>query len=129
MSLTQALATALTRLNVAQKGLSVVAGNVANAQTPGYVAKSANQVSVTAGDAGDSVRIAAINRELDQFVQAQLRTETSGGAFADLRASFYQQLQGIYGQPGSDTTFDATFNSFTNAVQALATSPASSAAR
>ena len=78
---------------------------------------------VTAGDAGNSVRVTTINRVLDTFVQQQLRTETSGGAYADLKSSFYQQLMQIYGQPGSDSTFDSEFNNFTSAVQALATTP------
>src|SRR5713101_9913847 len=123
MSLTESLSNALAGLRVTQAGLSVVAGNVANAQTAGYVTKGINQVSIAAGDAGDSVRVDSINRVLDQFVQAQLRTETSGGAFADLRANFYRQLQQTYGQPGSNTTFDALFNNLTTAVQSLATTP------
>ena len=123
MGLTQALATSLSGLQATQTALSVVAGNVANAQTPGYVAQSVSQVALTSGDAGDSVRVTGINRLLDTFVQQQLRTETSGGAYADLNASFYQQLQQVYGQPGSNTTLDATFNNFTSAVQALSTSP------
>ena len=129
MSLTQALATSLSGLNATQTNLSIVAGNVANAQTPGYIAQSAAQVAVTSGDAGDSVRIASINRLLDQFVQQQLRTESSGGAYADLKSNFYQQLQQIYGQPGSSTTLDSAFNNFTTAVQALSTTPNSSSAQ
>src|SRR6266852_4644338 len=129
MSLTESLSNALAGLRVTQAGLSVVAGNVANAQTAGYVTKGINQVSIAAGDAGDSVRVESINRVLDQFVQAQLRTETSGGAFADLRAKFYQQLQQVYGQPGSNTRLDAVFNKFTTAVQTLATSPSSTSAQ
>ena len=126
MSLVDSLSTALAGLRVTQAGLAVVAGNVANAQTAGYVAKSVDQVTVPAAGAGDSVRIGAINRVLDQFVQAQLRTESSGGAFADLRASIYEQLQRIYGQPGSNTSFDALYNNFTTAAQALSTTPDSS---
>lgn len=129
MGLTQALATSLSGLNVTQANLAIVAGNVANAQTPGYVAQSATQVAVAAGDAGDSVRITAITRILDQFVQQQLRTESAGGAYADLSADYYQQLQQIYGQPGSSTTLDSTFNNFTAAVQALSTNPNSSTAQ
>ena len=45
MSLTQALATSLSGLTATQTSLSVVAGNVANAQTPGYIAQSAVQVA------------------------------------------------------------------------------------
>jgi flagellar hook-associated protein 1 len=40
-----------------------------------------------------------------------------------------QQLQQVYGQPGSSTTLDSVFNAFTSAVQALATSPSSSVAQ
>jgi len=129
MSLTQALDTALAGLTVTQTSLGLVAANVANAQTPGYVEKTANQVTTTAGVAGDSVRVDSINRQLDQFVQQQLRTETSGGGYADMRASFYQQLQQVYGQPGSSTAFDAVYNNFTQAVQALAASPDSTSAQ
>jgi len=129
MGLTQALATSLSGLTATQANIAIVAGNVANAQTPGYVAQTATQVAVTSGDSGESVRIASINRVLDQYVQQQLRTESSGGAYADLNAKFYQQLQQVYGQPGSNTTLDATFNSFTSAVQALSTSPSSFSAQ
>ena len=129
MGLTQTLATSLSGLNATQSGLSVIAGNIANAQTPGYVAQSSQQIATVSGDVGDSVRVTSINRILDQFVQQQLRTETSGGSYADLKSSLYQQLQQVYGQPGSSTTLDSTFNSFTSAVQALTTSPNSSAAQ
>lgn len=129
MGLTQALATSLSGLTATQTGLSVVAGNVANAQTPGYVARSVGQQSTLSGDGGDGVRVTSINRVLDQFLQTQLRTESAGGAYADLKANFYQQLQQIYGQPGSDTSLDAVFNNFTSAAQALSSSPSSFSAQ
>ena len=130
MSLTQALATSLSGLTAAQTGLSVVAGNVANAQTPGYVAQSVGQVNTfTADFAGQGVRVDSINRVLDTFLQRQLRTESAGGAYADTKANFYQQLQQVYGQPGSDTSLDAQFNNFASAAQALSTSPSSFAAQ
>ncbi len=130
MGLTQALATSLSGLNATQTGLSIVAGNIANAQTPGYIALSATQVATQGGDAGgDGVSVSSINRTLDQFVQQQLWTESSGGAYANLNNNFYQQLQQVYGQPGSNTTLDSVFNNFTSAVQALSTSPSSSAAQ
>jgi flagellar hook-associated protein 1 len=129
MGLTQALGTSLAGLSVTQAGLSVVAGNIANAQTPGYVAQSAVQIESSGGGDGEGVRVASINRMLDQFVQQQLRTESSGGAYADIRANFYQQLQQVYGQPGSGTALDDVFNTFTSAVQTLSTSPNSIAAQ
>src|SRR5476651_2316245 len=119
MGLTQTLATSLSGLTATQANIAIVAGNVANAHTPGYVKETATQIATVAGDAGNGVRITSINRLLDTFVRQQLRTETSGGAYANLRSSFYQQLQQVYGQPGSDASLDSVFNNFTNAVQAL----------
>src|SRR5262245_55921027 len=121
MSITQALAASLSGLHATQSGLSLVASNVANAQTPGYVRKTLDTVSSAAGDTGVSVRVVGVNRELDQYLQRQLRVETAGGAYADLRSQFYQRLQSIYGDPSSDISLESVFNSFTSAVQALVT--------
>jgi flagellar hook-associated protein 1 FlgK len=123
MSLTEALSSALTGLNAAQTGLALVAGNVANAQTPGYVRKTATLVAHTAGSHGAYVQVGAINRVLDQFVQAQVRTEASGAGYATLRSNMYDQLQSIYGSPNSASTLEDAFNNFTTTLQALTTSP------
>ena len=108
---------------------SVVAGNVANAQTTGYIAKSATQIETSTGEGGNAVQVTSINRLLDTFVQKQLWTENAGGGYADLRANLYQQLQQVYGQPGSITSLDSVFNSFTSAIQTLSTSPSSYSAQ
>ena len=123
MSLSQALATAVSGLRATQAGMSIVSANVANAETPGYVRKVASQVSTAAGDYGVGVNVAAVNRQLDQYIQRQLRTESSGASYADLRAQFYDRLQQVYGTPGSDTALETIYNNFTSSLQALATSP------
>ncbi len=128
MGLSQALSSALSGVNTTQQSLSVISGNVANANTPGYVNESTNQVEVaTAGTAGASVDTTGINRDLNTLLQNQLWTETSGDSYADTSAQIYQQLQQIYGVPGSSTSFDAIFNNFTSALQGLSTNPGSSA--
>jgi flagellar hook-associated protein 1 FlgK len=129
MGLSQALSTAVSGLRVTQAGMQLIASNVANAETPGYVRKTMDQVATATGGTGLGVRTSAINRVLDLYVQRQLRTETSGGAYADLRADFYERLQQIYGDPGSETTLETIFNKFSTALQGLATSPDSSTAR
>jgi flagellar hook-associated protein 1 len=130
MSVTQALAAALAGINVTQQGLSVIAGNVANANTPGYVDQNTVQVETgTAGMSGTSVDIAGINRNLNTLLQSQLWTETSGGSYADTTSQVYQQLQQIYGTPGSSSSFDAIYNNFTSALQGLSTSPGSYSAQ
>src|ERR1700704_329748 len=130
MSLTQALNTALAGLNATQASLSVISGNVANSSTPGYVEKTANQVEIAAGGAsGSSVDVNGITRNLNALLQKQLWTETSGGSYADTKAQLYQQLQQVYGTPGSTGAFNTAFNNFASALQALSTSPASYSAR
>jgi flagellar hook-associated protein 1 FlgK len=129
MGLTQALATSLSGLQATQTGLSVVAGNIANSQTVGYTARSVTLSETSVGDGSNGVAVSSVNRLLDTYVQQQLWMESAGGAYANVRADFYQQLQQVYGQPGSDTTLDSTFNNFTTAVQALSTSPNSAAAQ
>lgn len=129
MGLSQALGTAVSGLRVTQAGMSLVASNIANAETPGYAKKTLSQVSTEANGVGASVRVAAVHRELDLFLQRQLRIETSGGAYATTRAQFYDRLQAIYGEPGSDAGLAAIYNKFTTALQGLATSPDAASAR
>ena len=129
MGLGQALTSAVSGLRVTQSGLSLIASNIANAETPGYVKKTATQVAAASGNLTIGVRLSSISRELDQYLQRQLRTETSGGAYATLRSDFYQRLQGVFGQPGESNALESVFNDFTTALQALATSPDSSASR
>lgn len=129
MSVNQALNTAAAGLRTAQAGLSIVAANVANAQTPGYTRKTLQTQSTAAGGDLVSVRVANVSRELDQYLQKQLRAESSGGAYADLRAQIFQRLQQIYGDPNSPSSLESVFSDFTGAMQALVTSPSDSSAR
>lgn len=128
MSLNDALSIAMSGLRANQAAMSLVSSNVANAETPGYIRKSTDQVAVNSGN-GSSVRTVGVNRELDQYIQAQLRTETSGAGYASLRSSFLQQMQSLYGDPGSVGSLEYSFNALTTAVQALSTSADSQSAR
>jgi len=129
MSLSQALYTAMSGLRATQASLALVGSNVANAETPGYVRKTVNQIAGVTGDFGSSVRINGVNRELDTYLQTQIRTETSGAAYADVRSTFLANLQTVYGNPDSTGTIEDAFNTLTTAVQGLSTSPDSQSAR
>jgi flagellar hook-associated protein 1 FlgK len=129
MSLSSALATAMSGLRANQAALSIVSSNVANAKTPGYVTQSLNQIEIATGDNGASVRVTGVSRELNQFIQTQLRTETSGGAYADQISSVLTQLQSVYGTPGDSGTLETAFSNFTTALQSLSTSSGSPSAQ
>jgi flagellar hook-associated protein 1 FlgK len=129
MSLGSALATAMSGLRANQAALSIVSSNIANAQTPGYTTQSTIQVQTLTGDFGSSVDVRGVNRQLNQFIQAQLRTETAGGAYADQIATVLSQLQSVYGTPGQAGTLEDAYSDFTTALQALQTSSSSSSAK
>ena len=129
MGLSQALSTAMSGLRATQASISLVGSNVANAETPGYVRKTVIQVAGTNGDYGSSVLLNGVDRQLDQYLQTQLRTETSGAAYADIRATFLANLQNVYGNPAETGTIEDSFNKLLTAFQGLSTSPDSQSAR
>ncbi len=129
MGLSSALATAMSGLRANQASLSIISSNVANAQTPGYVNQNPNQIEVSSGDFGATVQTTGVNRQLDLFVQNQLRTETSGGAYADQISNILSQLQSVYGTPGGDGTLETALSNFTNTLQSLSSNPGNQSAQ
>lgn len=129
MGLSSALASAMSGLRANQAALSIVSSNVANSQTPGYVVQTPNQIEVTTGDFGSTAMTTGVSRELDTYVQNQLRTETGGSGYADQMANILKQLQNVYGTPGNSGTLETALNNFTTALQALSTSAGSSSAQ
>ena len=129
MGLSSALASAMSGLRANQAALSIVSSNVANSQTPGYVAQTANQIEVTTGDFGSTAKTTGVSRDIDSYVLNQLRTETGGSGYADQTANILKQLQNVYGTPGNSGTLETALNNFTTALQALSTSAGSSSAQ
>src|ERR1700742_3532155 len=129
MGLSSALAIAMSGLRANQASLSITSSNIANSQTTGYVAESTNTTEISSGSYGDSVEVTGVNRELDLFVQSQLRNETSGSAYADQMSNILNQLQSVYGTPGGQGTIETALSNFTSALQAISTSSGSSSAQ
>lgn len=129
MGLSSALASAMSGLRANQAALSIVSSNVANAQTPGYVVQTPNQIEVTTGDFGSTAMTTGVSRELDTYVLNQLRTETGGSGYADQMANILKQLQNVYGTPGNSGTLETALNNFTTALQSLSTNAGSSSAQ
>src|SRR6266700_394230 len=129
MGLSSALASAMSGLRANQAALSIVSSNVANSQTPGYVAQTPNQIEVTTGDFGSTAKTTGVSRDIDSYVLNQLRIETGGSGYADQTANILKQLQNVYGNPGGSGTLETALNNFTSSLQALSTSAGSSSAQ
>jgi flagellar hook-associated protein 1 len=86
MGLSQALSAALAGVTTTQQALSVISGNVANANTPGYVDESVNTVEVaTAGQQGVSVDTTGINRNLNTLGRVEQNIEAAAARSGDVR--------------------------------------------
>ncbi len=129
MGLSTTLSSALSGLRATQSGLEIVANNVANAQTPGYTRKALSLETAVSGSNTTGVRVTDVARELDVYLQRQMRTETSGAGYADVKASMLDRLQRLFGAPGADGALDSFVNSLGASLDALVTSPESSSAR
>src|SRR4051794_41828482 len=114
MGLSSALASAMSGLRANQAALSIVSSNVANSQTPGYVTQTPNQIEVTTGDFGSTVMTTGVSRELDSFVQSQLRTETGGGGDPHPKATTPKQHPKSYCKPARSRAPQNSRNNFHN---------------
>jgi flagellar hook-associated protein 1 len=128
MSLGNAISAALSGLRTTQTGVGLIANNIANAETQGYVRKSVIQTTTAAGSGG-GVRVVGVQREINMFVQRQLRAELAGASYANTISGFYSRVEQVFGQPGGLNSLDTLFNKFSNALQTLANGPESIASR
>ena len=129
MGLSSALGAALSGLKASQRGLELVSNNVANAQTTGYVKKTLATEANVIGGQTVGVRADDIRRELDVYLQRQLRTESAGAAYSGARADYLDRLQSVFGTPGGSLSLDSAVSEFSSSLSALATSPDDVSAR
>ncbi len=129
MSLGSALNNALSGLRTTQAQIQVISNNVSNVDTPGYSRRQAILKETAVAGEGAGVRVEGVQRALDEILQRELRTETSGSGYTAIRARVTDQLQALFGKPGSSTALTSVLDSFTQSIQDLANDPASSTAR
>lgn len=123
MGLSVALNTALAGLRFVEAGVDVASQNIANAETPGYTRKSLQPVNDLLGDRISTIRPGEIRRDVNIFVQQQLRTERGLAASFDLRADFLSRIDSLLGRPGEANALDTVLNRFGTSLQELSTNP------
>ncbi len=129
MGLSTALGAALSGLKTTQRGLDLVSVNIANSQTVGYTRKGLSVQPIVSGGQATGVQVSDVRRELDLYLQKQLRIETGGAAYASQRAATLNSLQKVFGTPGGAASLDTAVNDLSSALDTLATSPDDQSAR
>ncbi len=127
MGLLSAISNAVSGLSINQQNLNVLSQNISNANTPNYSNEVVNQQASFIDGAGTGVTIAGITRNVSDFLNAEVQTQTSASSSASAVQSYYGQIENLLGQPGANNSIDSGINSFFTAVQDLANSPSVSA--
>jgi flagellar hook-associated protein 1 FlgK len=104
MSVTSALASALTGIHANSRQAEVISSNVANATTPGYARRSVALEAHAIGGTGQGVRVRAVVRDIDQFLINDRRAAQASAGDKETRSSFLQRMETVIGtseDPGS----------------------------
>ena len=129
MSLNAIMNSATTGLTTAQTQLRVVSDNVSNVNTPGYVRKIADQVTLTSQGMGAGVEVARIRLATDRFLQAASLNAGAEAARQGVRYELYDRIQSLFGDPGGKSGFFAQVDGVFAAFAASAEDPVSSPRR
>ncbi len=123
MSLSLALSSALSGLNVTARGTQLVADNIANAQTRAYGVRSLAQASQAYGGAGNGVAMTGIIRHVDTALLAQYRDATSRNGEETLRGGFWQRVEVGLGTPGETGSLSSGFVDLGSTLQRASATP------
>lgn len=123
MTLSLALNTAVSGLNISQKALSVISNNIANANTDGY---SRQTLDITAQYYNGQIAGATaddISRRVDKYLQASVRTQSSIVGRTSVLTDYMDRIQTLLGSPGDDNSLDEYTSNFFNSLQNLSETP------
>jgi len=127
-----------------QTGLAVTGNNIANVNTPGFSRQRVNLVTVADLDVfplpmGQGVKVASIERFRSDFLDFQIRNESSSLGFFEEMVDVFQQMETILSDPiiaptsqigeTEEAGLNATLIRFFESFQELSLEPESTAVR
>jgi flagellar hook-associated protein 1 FlgK len=127
MSVTSALASALTGLSATSRQAEIVSSNVANAATPGYARREVSLGAHVLGGTGQGVQVKGVTRQIDQFLMGDRRAAQAAAGDRDARAAFLQRMEQIFGQPEDPGSLSARVAALDTALMKAASRPESEA--
>jgi flagellar hook-associated protein 1 FlgK len=129
MSLQAALSSALTSLAAEQRASAVIANNVANAQTPGYVRRDLPRSENLVGGSGQGVATGVTQRAADTVLAAASRTANGAEAFAGRMQALLATYASVIGQPADERSLSSRLGAFQEAMTALSVTPENAVAQ
>ncbi|MFM1816942.1 MAG: flagellar hook-associated protein FlgK [Pseudomonadota bacterium] len=129
MSISSAIYAARTGLQASSLRAEIVATNVANATTPGYVRRSVSLSEKVLGANTAGVQTNGVTRAADELVKTQRRELTSGLSQASVLASTWKSISTRLGDTSDGTGLFKSFSDFQTALSRAITSPESTSAQ
>jgi flagellar hook-associated protein 1 FlgK len=128
VSLSSAINAANSGLQVSSLRAEIVATNVANATTPGYVRRSVTVSETVLGGRTVGVTVDGIARTADAQIKAQRRELTSGLAQASVLSSTWKSISARIGDTAAGDGLFKSFSDFETALARSVSAPESSSA-
>ncbi len=129
--ITDSLRIAMSGLKLAQSGLATTSDNVANVNTEGYTRKRVEQQARVVEGRGGGVSQIGIARDVDQFLEQQLRQQQGRLGRSETVNAYAADVQGlVFGDPSEPATgFAATVDDLATKLEAAAAKPEDGALR
>lgn len=127
MSVTSALAGALSGLSATSRQAEILSSNVANATTPGYARRQVSLGSAVLAGHGQGVQVLGVIRDVDRQLLGERRIAQAGGGDRDVRAAFLARAEQALGTPDSAGSLAARLAAFDQALVEAAGRPESQA--
>ena len=123
MSLSGALSVALSGLQTSTTVAQLISGNIANAGTAGYTAKTANLSPIDSGDSMGGVQISSYSRVTDSVLSASLNSATSSSSYYSTQNGYMTQLQSILNSSSVPPALSAAMSNFQSAWTQFTAAP------
>ena len=127
MSISGALANALTGLAAASRSAQVVSSNVSNALTEGYARRQVELSPRFVGGAGAGVQIDGISRVVDETLLREKRLAAASSGNAQIAFDFHTDSLDLIGSPETAGSLSARVGAFEAALLEAASRPDSDA--
>ncbi len=127
MTLSSALASANSGLAITSRRAEIVAGNIANASTPGYVRRSLASGEIVLNGRGQGVRALGVDRAFDAGLVRERRQAGSYAARSDIIARSLTDISRDLGAPNDGYGLFSSYQKLETSLRELAVTPESPA--
>ena len=123
MSLEVTMKNAISGLHSSKQTLQVIANNIANVNTDGFVRKDVKLTSRIIGGTGYGVELSSLNRTVDEGILKQLRKESGTLEKIALEEDYFNHINRYFGRPSDNNSIAHLISELGSQFDSLAVTP------